>query len=334
MLANNWPPGFAWTHFGLSGTAEFTNTREHGMSNDVAPIVFISYAHDSVEHKERVREFATFLHAVIGLEVVLDQWDDSVRRDWALWATQQLTSADFVIVIASPDYRKRAEGTVPAHEGRGSQYEAMVLRDALTKDLRAATRRILPVVLPGGSVDDIPAFLAPYSTTHFVIDAFTRDEVADLLNAITGTSARAKPRRGQWSGGLPPDQGEADGTLRWRAHSPGPHIDTATIDGLHYPGSIVLRSTGETTAAFVDIELGGAYRRFTAFASVLDDAREPFQVARFRVLVDGRPVAEHESALGKPRDIDVSVAGGLVLRLEMYRATGSVDLAWADPTLT
>jgi hypothetical protein len=304
------------------------------MSNDVVPIVFISYAHDSVEHKERVREFATFLHSGIGLAVVLDQWVDNVRQDWALWATQQLTGADFVIVIASPDYRKRAEATVPAHVGRGSQYEAMVLRDALTKDLAAATRRILPVVLPGGSVDDIPAFLAPYSTTHFTIGEFTWADVTDLVNAITGISTHPMPRRGEWTGGRRPDPVEADGALRWREHSPGLRIDTATIDGLHYPGSIVLRSTGETTAAFADVDLGGAYQRFTAFTSVLDDAREPFQVARFRVLVDGEPVADHESALGKPRDIDVSVAGGMVLRLEMYRASGSVDLAWADPTLS
>lgn len=304
------------------------------MSNDVVPIVFISYAHDSVEHKERVREFATFLHTGIGLEVVLDQWVDNVRQDWALWATRQLTGADFVIVIASPDYRKRAEGAVPSHVGRGSQYEAMVLRDALTRDLAAATRRILPVVLPGCSVEDIPAFLAPYSTTHFTIDTFTREEVTDLLNAITGISTHPTPRRGQWDGGHRPDPVEADAAPRWLGHSPGLRTGTATIEGLHYPGSIVLRSTGETTAAFVDIDLGGAYQRFTAFASVLDDAREPFQVARFRVLVDGRTVADHESALGKPRDIDVSVAGGSVLRLEMYRARGSADLAWADPTLS
>jgi hypothetical protein len=301
------------------------------MSNDVAPIVFISYAHDSVEHKERVREFATFLHARIGMDVVLDQWDDNLRQDWSLWATRQLTSADFVIVIASPEYRKRAEGIAPSHEGRGSQFEAMILRDALTKDLAAATQRILPVVLPGRSADDIPAFLAPYSTTHFAIDKLTRSEVTDLVNAITGTGAHQKPKRGEWLGGSQP---EAAVDSRWRTASPGVRTGTATIDGLHYPGSIVLRPTGETTSVFVEIDLGGRYERFTAFAGVLDDAREPFQVVRFRALVDGSLVAECESALGKPRDIDVSVAGGSTLRLEMLRASGSADVAWANATLS
>ena len=304
------------------------------MSNDVAPIVFISYAHDSLEHKERVREFATFLHSHIGVEVVLDQWVDNVRQDWSLWATQQLTGANFVIVIASTEYRKRAEGIAPSHVGRGSQFEAMILRDTLTRNLAAATQRILPVVLPGGSVEDIPAFLAPYSTTHFTIDKLTRADVTDLVNAMTGATAHPKPKRGTWLGGGQPEPGPVGDEFHWRKASPDIRTDTATIDGLHYPGSIVLRSTSETTAAFVDIDLGGGYERFTALAGVLDDAREPFQVVRFRALVDGTPVADCESALGKPRDIDVPVAGGSTLRLEMYRTTGSADVAWADPTLS
>ena len=73
------------------------------MSDDAAPMVFISYAHDSPEHKDRVRQFATFLEVRIGLRVELDQWDDNVRRDWSLWATKQLTGADFVVVVASPE---------------------------------------------------------------------------------------------------------------------------------------------------------------------------------------------------------------------------------------
>ena len=303
------------------------------MGNDVAPVVFISYAHDSPEHKDRVRQFATFLEVRIGLRVELDQWDDNVRRDWSLWATKQLTGADFVVVVASPEYRKRAEGSAPPHEGRGSQFEAAMLRDFLTKDLGAATERILPVVLPGGSIDDIPAFLSPYSATHFRVSQVTDDGVAELIAAITGIGKYPRPQRGEWRHGRPAVARTGE-DLRWLASSPQVRMDSATIDGRSYPASIVLHSTSEMTAAFAEIDLGGAYERFTSVVGVLDDAREPHQVARFRALVDGKPVAECQAALGKPREVDIAVAGGLTLRLEMYRPTGSADVAWGDPALS
>ena len=31
------------------------------------------------------------------------------RQDWAQWMTQEVRDADYVLVIASPDYKRRAE---------------------------------------------------------------------------------------------------------------------------------------------------------------------------------------------------------------------------------
>lgn len=304
------------------------------MSNDVAPIVFISYSHDSPEHKDQVRAFSAFLRKRFGLDVQLDQWDDNVRRDWSLWATRLFKIANFVVVIASPEYRKRADGEAAPHEGRGAQFEAAMIRDTLTRDLGAATERILPVVLPGGSVGDIPTFLNPHSTTHFTIDEFTPEGVADLLAAITGIGRHPLPERGEWLGSGQPEPAQPADPSRWLAHSPGVRQEAARIDGVHYPRSIVLRSRPDDAPAFVEIDLGGVYQRFTAVAGVLDDARELHQVAQFRVSVDGKLLAQCKTALGKPRDIDVPVLGGMKLRLEMHRPRGPIDVAWGDPTLT
>jgi hypothetical protein len=71
--------------------------------------VFVSYAHESAEHKTQVLAFATFLrHA--GIAVVLDLWSDDARRDWYAWAIQEMTEADFVLVVASPQYRITDDG--------------------------------------------------------------------------------------------------------------------------------------------------------------------------------------------------------------------------------
>lgn len=164
------------------------------MPEQDAPRVFVSYSHDTPEHIEQVGRFATFLHARLGLEVHLDQWYDNVRIDWSQWAAEQLDKADYIIVIASPDYKHRAEGKAAPEVGRGAQYEAARLRDMVTENLREATRRILPVVLPGRSIDEIPSFLNPYSTTRYTIDTIDDEGVAGLLAAITGAGPAPGPR--------------------------------------------------------------------------------------------------------------------------------------------
>jgi hypothetical protein len=163
------------------------------------PRVFITYSHDDERHFDLVREFATFLRTGVGIDVRLDQWADDGRRDWSLWAIEQLAEADFVLVIASPDYKRRAEGTEVPYVGRGAQFEAAMIRDNLTQDLPRATRRILPVVLPGRRVEEIPSFLNAHSTTRYEIEEFTLAGVAELLVAFTGVARFSLPEIGTWA---------------------------------------------------------------------------------------------------------------------------------------
>lgn len=324
------------------------------MSDREVPRVFVTYAHDTPEHKALVEKFATFLRGVIGLDVHLDSWYDNVRRDWSLWATEHLTEADFILVIASAEYKRRADGTAMPHEGRGSQFEAAIIRDNLTRDLRRETERVLPVVLPGRSVDEIPTFLNGHSTTRYHVSEFTEAGVAELLAAITGQGQYPMPRRGVWRGGEREPQPVLADALPWTCTSQGVRRGPASIGDVEYEHSIVLRPTtpAATGPGFVELDLGGHYQRFTAVAGVLDDARDPFQVGRFRVVLDGRPRSEHEVAAGKPAAIDVDITGARLLRLEMSRPGvaaspfGSAavvitrrrgrppELALGDPTVT
>ena len=163
------------------------------------PRVFVSYAHDSVVHKESVLRLAQVLRGC-GVEVHLDQ-ESSGRRDWSLWALRHIQDADFVVVVASAAYKVRAEGLAAAGEGRGSQAEAAILRDKLTEDLANWTRKILPVVLPGNSVADIPGFLQPYAATHYLVGEITPAGISELLTAmsmrppVTATRGPARRRR-------------------------------------------------------------------------------------------------------------------------------------------
>jgi SEFIR domain len=163
------------------------------------PRVFVSYSHDSAEHVEMVRRFATFLREQAGVDAHLDRWYEDGRRDWSLWAVQQLDTADFILVIASPRYKRSAEGTALPTDGRGAQFESAIIRNDLTRDLAAATRRALPVVLPGRSIDEIPSFLCGYSSTHYVVRDFTMDGIEDLRVALTGVPIYRMPPLGRFT---------------------------------------------------------------------------------------------------------------------------------------
>jgi hypothetical protein len=334
----------------LTRAAEFHPSQQGAsMPGNEAPKVFVTYSHDSPEHKERVRLFAEFLHGRIGLDVHLDQWDDDERRDWSLWALEHLDTANYVVVIASPEYKRRAEGTAAPDQGRGSQFEAARIRDRLTRNLAGEIKRVLPVVFPQQAVEDIPNFLNPYSTTRYHIETFTEEGVADLLSAITGRARHQRPERGEWRGGtlsaLAPRRVLVATDMDWQACSSHVRAEGAQIDDVHYADSIVLRPPSNTTEGlgFVEVDLEMAYRRMTSVVGVLDDATETFQVGHFRIVLDGRPSPETKVALGNPAKIEIDVSGVLKLRLEMYRpgtttspATGArwlPELAWGDPTL-
>ncbi|WP_410618202.1 SEFIR domain-containing protein [Amycolatopsis sp. cmx-8-4] len=320
------------------------------------PRVFITYSHDSERHKAQVREFATFLRDESGIDVRLDQWADDGRRDWSLWAIEQLDKADFVLVIASPDYKRRAEGAEVPGQGRGAQFEAAMIRDNITKDLPSATRRFLPVVLPGRSVDEIPVFLNAHSTTRYEISAFTLEGVADLLVAFTGVPRFELPALAR----LPAERREGNRPARTPLTSLPPVrrgrdivAAVAEIDGMHHADSLVYRSSvfALQLKGTVEYNLGRRFTKFEAIAGVLDDALDADQVGCFQVFLDGEPCEQVEVRMGHPVLVRHDLTGVLRLKLVAYRPGTTVGplaraalvvtaqppklpaLAWGSPTL-
>lgn len=161
-----------------------------------SPYVFISYAHDSAQHKKDVIAFGALLRIQLGINAHLDEWHAGQRRDWSEWALEQLETADFVLAIASPMFRERADGRGDVTEGRGSRYEGALMRDKMTEDRVTWMRKILPVVLPDGVVSDIPRFLQPYAATHYRIESMTLDSVMELWRVLVGRPQHPLPPLG------------------------------------------------------------------------------------------------------------------------------------------
>jgi hypothetical protein len=156
------------------------------------PTVFVSYAHDSPQHRHAVLLLAELLTAN-GIHVEIDQWAGVRRQDWGAWATEHIRLADFVIVVASPDYHRVADGFVATTANRGTQSEAAVLRDQLHGNRAAWVPKLLPVVLPGHDVAEIPMFLQPYSVDHYIVTELTDGGITGLLRVLTGQPNRVRP---------------------------------------------------------------------------------------------------------------------------------------------
>ncbi|WP_280391080.1 NPCBM/NEW2 domain-containing protein [Nocardia brasiliensis] len=213
------------------------------------------------------------------------------------------------------------DGTAAADEGRGAQFEAAIIRDGLTRDLRKETRRVLPVVLPGRSVDEIPVFLRAHSTTHFIVSEFTTAGVFDLLAALSGVSAHPQPSRGAYVGPTFDSStartpaGARESTLLTLALKPvvrGADLQLTGVDlnGVYYGNSIVHRCVNFCSDARSPIEynLSRSFSTFESVVGVPDDAADAAQSGYFQVFLDGQAQPQVEARLGQPGKIRYDVA--------------------------
>ncbi|MCA1568996.1 MAG: CHAT domain-containing protein [Chloroflexi bacterium] len=157
-----------------------------------SPRVFISYAHESHEHEEAVRELWLLLRR-LGIDARVDRTAAEQRQDWPIWMMGEVGAADHVLVVASAAYCARAEGRADAADGRGVQFEARLIREEVYRGGEAALQKFVPVVLPGGSADDIPQFLFPATTTHYRLDTLSRAGVETLLRLLTKQPSEVEP---------------------------------------------------------------------------------------------------------------------------------------------
>jgi hypothetical protein len=107
----------------------------------------------------------------------------------------QIREADHILIIASPAYRSRAQGHTSADVGRGVQWEARLIREALYRD-QHALNRFVPVILPGQTIDGIPDFLASTTTTVYHVREFTVSGAEALLRLLTSQPSEVEPPLG------------------------------------------------------------------------------------------------------------------------------------------
>jgi TIR domain len=150
----------------------------------IPPRVFISYSHDTAEHKGWVLNLATTLRNR-GIDAVLDQWDLKPGDDLPHFMETELAKSEFVIMVCTEKYVAKAN----AGEG-GVGYEKMIITSSLLKKIDS--NKIIPIIRQHGS-ESLPTFLK----TKIYID-FSKDEdieysLDELLRTLMNAPLFEKP---------------------------------------------------------------------------------------------------------------------------------------------
>lgn len=114
------------------------------------PKAFISYSHDTQEHKKWTLELATRLRNN-GIDARLDQWELQPGADLPHFMETNLASADKIIMICTDKYVEKA------NKGEGGVgYEKMIITSNLMQ--RINENKIIPIVIHNG-IAEVPTFL-------------------------------------------------------------------------------------------------------------------------------------------------------------------------------
>lgn len=148
------------------------------------PRVFISYSHDSAEHKSWVLDFATTLRNR-GIDATLDQWDLRPGDDLPHFMETELARCDYVIIVCSETYVAKAN----TGEG-GVGYEKMIVTASLLK--RIGSNKIIPVVRQS-SVPVLPTFLQSKLYINFSDDSEVEYSLDELLRTLLNAPLYEKP---------------------------------------------------------------------------------------------------------------------------------------------
>ncbi|MHC8362656.1 toll/interleukin-1 receptor domain-containing protein [Pseudomonas sp. LS2P72] len=148
------------------------------------PKVFVSYSHDSQEHKKWVLEFATRLRNS-GVDAALDQWDLKPGDDLPHFMEQNLASSDRVIMVCTERYVDKAN-----IGSGGVGYEKMIVTSDLMKSINS--NKVIPVIRQAGTFI-VPTFLKSKMFIDFSDDGQSEFSYDELIRSLHGSPLFVKP---------------------------------------------------------------------------------------------------------------------------------------------
>ena len=153
------------------------------------PKVFISYSHDSPEHRRWVSELGAKLRHN-GIDAILDQWDLGPGDDVTQFMERGIIDSDRVLVICTDSYVSKAN----ASKG-GVGYERMIVTGQLVKDL--GTDKFIPIIRQTSGREQTPTFLGTRVYIDFRNDNQFDTEFDKLIHELHQMPVVEKPPLGK-----------------------------------------------------------------------------------------------------------------------------------------
>ena len=148
------------------------------------PKVFLSYSHDSQDHKKWVLDLAIRLRSN-GVESIIDQWSLGPGDDLPSFMEKNLANSDHVLMICTEKYVKKANSGTG-----GVGYEKMIVTADLLR--RIDSNKVIPLIRQEGT-HAVPTFLQ----SKLYIDFSREDQMElafdDLARAIHGAPLYVAP---------------------------------------------------------------------------------------------------------------------------------------------
>lgn len=150
-------------------------------------IVFISYSHDSEEHKEKVLQLVERLRQD-GIDAQLDRFvEGTPEQGWPRWMLDRLDEARFVLVVCTETYYRRFRGHGEDARGQGADWEGASITQEIY-DAKSRTTKFVPVLFGRDQKRFIPEPLRK----HTSYDLTSKKDYQSLYRFLLG-KARVIP---------------------------------------------------------------------------------------------------------------------------------------------
>lgn len=159
------------------------------MNEEIPPRVFVSYSHDSEEHKNWVLQLAARLRSN-GVDVILDVWNTKLGSDLALFMEQELSKSQRVICVCSDKYLEKA------NTGKGGAgYEKQIMTAELIVDQN--TNWVIPLIKNNSLDRKTPTFLGGKKYISFEDPLMYEARYEELLRDLLGEPVLPVPPIGK-----------------------------------------------------------------------------------------------------------------------------------------
>lgn len=151
------------------------------------PKVFISYSHDSQEHKKWVLNFATRLRNT-GIDAIIDQWELKPGDDLPHFMETHLANSDYIVMICTEQYVNKANSGIG-----GVGYEKMIITSDLLQQID--NNKVIPIIRQNGTYN-VPTFLKTKLFINFSLTENFEFSYDELIRTLHKSPLYIKPEIG------------------------------------------------------------------------------------------------------------------------------------------